>query len=58
MMKIGDVTVFKMPADKTEADITIKQLIDDGFEKDKSGLEIGFPFSMPTEEANMCFTEA
>ena len=36
MMKIGDVTVFKMPADKTEADITIKQLIDDGFEKDKS----------------------
>lgn len=36
MLKIGDVTAFKMPADKTEADITIKQLIDEGFEKDKS----------------------
>jgi hypothetical protein len=36
MMKIGDVTVFKMPADKTEEDTTIKQLIDEGFEKDKS----------------------
>src|SRR6266536_5559879 len=36
MMKISDVTVFKLPADKTEADITIKQLIDEGFEKDKS----------------------
>ena len=36
MMKIGDVTVFKLPADKTEADITVKQLIDEGFEKDKS----------------------
>jgi hypothetical protein len=36
MMKIGDVVMFKMPAGKTEADITIKQLIDEGFEKDKS----------------------
>jgi hypothetical protein len=36
MMKINDVTTFKIPADKTEADITIRQLIDDGFEKDKS----------------------
>lgn len=36
MMKIDDVTVFKIPADKTEADITIRELIDDGFEKDKS----------------------
>ena len=36
MMKIGDVVMFKMPADKTEADITIKLLIDEGFEKDKS----------------------
>jgi hypothetical protein len=35
MMKIGDVTTFKMPADKTEEKITIKQLIDEGFEKDK-----------------------
>jgi hypothetical protein len=35
MMKIGDVASFKMPADKTEADITVKQLIDEGFEKDK-----------------------
>ena len=34
MMKINDVTTFKIPADKTEADITIKQLIDEGFEKD------------------------
>jgi hypothetical protein len=36
MAKIGDVTAFKMPADKTEADIKIKDLIDGGFEKDKS----------------------
>jgi len=36
MMKINDVTTFKIPADKTEADITIKQLIEEGFEKDKS----------------------
>jgi hypothetical protein len=36
MMKINDVTTFKIPPDKTEADITIKELIDQGFEKDKS----------------------
>jgi hypothetical protein len=36
MMKINDVTTFKIPGDKTEADITIRQLIDEGFEKDKS----------------------
>ncbi len=36
MMKIGDVASFKMPADKKESDITIKLLIDEGFEKDKS----------------------
>ena len=36
MMKINDVTTFKIPADKTEADIKIKQLIDEGFEKDKA----------------------
>src|SRR6266487_2924079 len=36
MMKINDVTAFKIPADKTEGDITIRQLIDDGFERDKS----------------------
>ena len=36
MMKINDVTTFKIPPDKTEADITIKELIDEGFEKDKS----------------------
>src|SRR6266480_4008969 len=36
MMKIGDVASFKMPAGKKESDITIKRLIDDGFEKDKS----------------------
>jgi hypothetical protein len=35
-LKINEVTTFKMPAGKTEADITIKQLIDEGFEKDKS----------------------
>ena len=35
MMKINDVTTFKIPADKTQADITIKQLIDEGFEKDQ-----------------------
>src|SRR5262249_1152796 len=36
MMKINEVTAFKIPPDKTEADITIKALIDEGFEKDKS----------------------
>jgi hypothetical protein len=36
MMKIGEVVVFKMPSAKTEADITLKQLIDEGFEKDES----------------------
>jgi hypothetical protein len=36
MMKINDVTTFKIPPDKTEADITIRQLIDEGFERDKS----------------------
>ena len=36
MMKINDVTRFKLPPDKTEADITIEQLIAQGFEKDKS----------------------
>ena len=36
MMKINDVTTFKIPPDKTEADITIRELIDEGFEKDKS----------------------
>ena len=36
MMKINEVTSFKIPPDKTEADITIKELIDQGFEKDKS----------------------
>ena len=36
MMKINEVTTFKIPPDKTEADITIRELIDDGFEKDKS----------------------
>jgi hypothetical protein len=36
MMKINDVTAFKIPPDKGEADITIRQLIDEGFEKDKS----------------------
>src|SRR5438094_8197992 len=35
MMKINDVTTFKIPAGKTEADIKIKELIDEGFEKDK-----------------------
>jgi hypothetical protein len=36
MMKINDVTSYKLLPDKTEADITIKELIDQGFEKDKS----------------------
>ena len=36
MMKINEVTAFKIPPDKTEADITIRALIDEGFEKDKS----------------------
>jgi hypothetical protein len=36
MMKINDVTSFTVPPDKTEADITIEELIDQGFEKDKS----------------------
>ena len=36
MMKINEVTAFKIPSDKTDADITIRDLIDDGFERDKS----------------------
>ena len=36
MMKINEVTTFKIPPDKTEADITIRELIDEGFEKDKT----------------------
>lgn len=36
MMKINEVTSFKVPPDKTEADITMRKLIDEGFEKDKS----------------------
>jgi hypothetical protein len=36
MMKINEVTAFKIAAGKSEADITIRELIDDGFEKDKS----------------------
>src|SRR5215475_13104411 len=36
MMKINEVTTFNIPPDKTEADIKIKKLIDEGFEKDKS----------------------
>jgi hypothetical protein len=36
MMKINEVTAFKIPPDKAEADITIRELIDDGFERDKS----------------------
>jgi hypothetical protein len=36
MMKINEVTTFKIPSDKTEADIKIRELIDKGFEKDKS----------------------
>ena len=36
MMKINEVTTFKIPSDKTEADITMRELIDEGFEKDKS----------------------
>jgi hypothetical protein len=36
MMKINEVTTFKIPPGKTEADIKMRQLIDEGFEKDKS----------------------
>src|SRR5262245_10766402 len=36
MMKINEVTSFKIPSDTTAADITIRELIDEGFEKDKS----------------------
>src|SRR5215510_4879430 len=36
MLKINEVTAFKIPSDKTEADITLRELIDDGFEKDKA----------------------
>ena len=35
MMKVNEVTTFKIPPDKTEADITMRKLIDEGFEKDK-----------------------
>jgi len=36
MIKINEVTTFKIPQNKTEANITIRKLIDEGFEKDKS----------------------
>ena len=36
MMKINEVTTFKITPDKTEADIKIRELINEGFEKDKS----------------------
>jgi hypothetical protein len=36
MMKINEVTTFKIPSDKTEANIKIKDLIKGGFEKDES----------------------
>jgi len=36
MMKINEVTTFNIPPDKTDANIKIRKLIDDGFEKDKS----------------------
>src|SRR5262245_60869257 len=36
MMKINEVTTFNIPPDKTDANITIRKLIDDGFERDKS----------------------
>ena len=45
MMKINEVTTFKIPPDKTEADITMKELIDEGFEKDKSHPRQRLPFA-------------
>jgi len=36
MMKINEVTSFKIPPDKTEGNITIEQLINQGFDRDKS----------------------
>ena len=36
MMMLNEVTTFKIPPDKTEADITIRELIDEAFERDKS----------------------
>jgi hypothetical protein len=32
---MNEVTTFKIPPDKTEADITIRELIDEGFEKEQ-----------------------
>ena len=37
------MTAFKIPPDKTEADSTIRALIDEGFEKDKSRLRQRLP---------------
>src|SRR5262245_11898308 len=54
MMKINEVTAFKIRPDKTEADITIRALIDEGFEKTSRALDNVFLFSMPKAEANMC----
>src|SRR5262249_57174505 len=34
MMKINEVTAFKISSDKSEADITIQELIDGGFHND------------------------
>jgi hypothetical protein len=58
MMKVNEVTTFKIPPDKTEADNTMRKLIDEGFEKDKLHPDNAFLFWMPRAEANMCCTEA
>jgi hypothetical protein len=55
MMKINEVTAFKIPPDKTEADITKRALIDEGVEETSRALDNVFLFSMPKAEANMCF---
>jgi hypothetical protein len=36
MLKINEITAYKIPAGTTETQITLQMLITDGFEKDKS----------------------
>ncbi len=58
MMKINEVTTFKIPTNKTEADFKIRDLIKGGFEKDQSHPRQRLPFLDAESRGNMCSTEA
>ena len=58
MMKINEVTTFKIPTDKTEADNKIRDLIGRDFEKDESHPRQRLPILDAESRGNMCTTEA